>query len=172
MTRWVSALALVLVGASSVPAGAQGLDASMKGQYEMVKGWVTKAAAQMPEANYAFKPTPDVRSFGQVLGHIANSVGMICMAPAGQKSPLTGDAEKLATKAETTRALADAFAACDKAWAAMTPAWSTEMIDFFGGKSAKAAVLAFNTSHLFEHYGNLVTYLRLKGLVPPSSGGM
>jgi uncharacterized damage-inducible protein DinB len=162
-------MAAVAATAFATPAAAQPPDVSMKGQYELAKGWITKSAAMMPEADYSFKPTPEVRSFGQVLGHIANAVGMICVAPTGAKSPLAGDAEKLATKAEVTKALADSFAACDKAWAAVTPSWNTDMVDFFGKSQTKMAVIAFNTSHVFEHYGNLVTYLRLKNLVPPSS---
>jgi uncharacterized damage-inducible protein DinB len=163
-------MAVLAVTAMATQAAAQGApDFSMKGQYELAKTWITKAAEMMPEADYSFKPTPEVRSFGQVLGHIANSIGMICLAPTGAKSPLTGDAEKLATKAETAKALSDAFAACDKAWAGVSPSWNTEIVDLFGSKQSKMAVIAFNTSHLFEHYGNLVTYLRLKKLVPPSS---
>ena len=166
-------MAALAVAAMATPAAAQAPDVSMKGQYELVKGWVTKSAAMMPEADYGFKPTPQVRSFGQVLGHIANATGMICVGPTGAKSPLAGDAEKLASKAEVTKALADAFAACDTAWAGVTPSWNTEMVDFFGKSQTKMAVIAFNTSHIFEHYGNLVTYLRLKNLVPPSTqGGM
>jgi uncharacterized damage-inducible protein DinB len=155
--------------AAPVTANAQGMDLSMKGQYEMVKGWITKSAAMMPEANYSFKPTPEVRSFGQVLGHIANATGMLCVAPSGAKSPLAGDAEKLTTKAELTKALADVFAACDKAWAGMTAASGAATVEVFGSKAPFSSMLAFNTAHSFEHYGNLVTYLRLKGLVPPSS---
>jgi uncharacterized damage-inducible protein DinB len=168
-------MAALAVVALATPAAAQAPDVSMKGQYEMVKTWITKSAEMMPEADYSFKPTPQVRSFGQVVGHIANALGMICVAPTGAKSPLAGDAEKLASKAEVTKALADAFAACDKAWAGVTPGWNTEMVDFFGKSQTKMAVIAFNTSHAFEHYGNLVTYLRLKNLVPPSTssqGGM
>ena len=170
----ILAMAALAVMAMATPAAAQGApDVSMKGQYEMVKMWITKSAALMPEADYSFKATPAVRSFGQILGHIANAVGMICVAPTGAKSPLAGDAEKLATKAELTKALADVFAACDQAWAGVTPSWNTEMVDFFGKSQTKMAVIAFNTSHAFEHYGNLVTYLRLKNLVPPSTqGGM
>src|SRR5688572_13246265 len=110
-------IAVLAATACATSAAAQGPpDLSMKGQYEMAKMWITKSAEMMPEADYSFKPTPDVRSFGQILGHIANATGMICVAPTGVKSPLAGDAEKLATKAETTKALADVFAACDKVW--------------------------------------------------------
>ncbi|NQW04722.1 MAG: hypothetical protein HQ485_11920 [Acidobacteria bacterium] len=70
------------------------------------------------------------------------------------------------------KALTDVYAACDAAWAAVTPAWQTEMIDLFGNEQTKMAVMTFNTSHTYEHYGNIVTYLRLKGIVPPSSAGL
>lgn len=168
-------LAALIVGAivfTAAPAAGQGQDFSMRGQYNMVRDWVTKSAAAMPEANYAFKPTPEVRSFAALLGHIANATGMICTIANGGKSPLAGNAEQLTTKAELQKALADTFAACDAVWAAAAPAWNTETVPFFGGTQTRMAVLAFNTSHTFEHYGNVVTYLRLKGIVPPSSGGM
>lgn len=145
----------------------------MRGQYNMVKDYVTKAAAAMPEANYAFKPTPEVRSFGALLGHIANATGMICTSANGGKSPIAGsNAEQLKTKAEIQKALADTFAACDAVWAAATPAWNTETAPLFGAPQTRMAILTFNTAHTMEHYGNIVTYMRLKGLVPPSSGGM
>lgn len=151
------------------PAFGQEMDRSMKGQYVMVKDWVTMAARKMPEANYTFKPTPEVRSFGELVGHIANSVGMICTVPVGAKTPLTSDAEKLTSKADLVKALADAFAACDASWAAAAPDWNTAEVTLFGDKVSKMSALAFNTSHTNEHYGNIVTYLRLKGIVPPSS---
>lgn len=163
--------AALLTTLTASPAYAQGQDFSMRGQYTMVKDWITKAAAAMPEAEYAFKPTPDVRSFGQLIGHIANSTAMICTMANGGKSPLTGNAEQLTSKAELQKALASAFAACDATWNAVTPAWNTETVSFFGGTHSRMTVLSFNTAHDFEHYGNVVTYLRLKGLVPPSSPG-
>jgi uncharacterized damage-inducible protein DinB len=166
------ALVLGVTVLTPAPAAAQGMDLSFRGQYNMVKDWITKAAAAVPEADYAFKPTPEVRSFGALLGHIANSTGMICTAANGGKSPLTGNAEQLKTKAEMQKAVADAFAACDATWAAMTPAWNTETAAVFGSTQPRVAVLTFNTAHLMEHYGNIVTYMRLKGLVPPSSGGL
>ncbi len=107
-----AALAAVLPGIAA-PSAAQGTDVSMRGQYTMVKDWVTKAAAAVPEADYAYQPTPEVRTFGQLLGHIANATGMICLAANGSKSPLAGNAEGLKSKAELQRALASTFAACD-----------------------------------------------------------
>jgi uncharacterized damage-inducible protein DinB len=167
----IAALVACVLAFNTAPAAAQGQDFSLRGQYNMVKDWVTKAAASMPEAEYSSKPTPDVRSFGQLLGHIANATGMICTTANGGKSPLTGNAEQITSKAELQKALASSFAACDAVWDAMAPAWTTETVEFFGGTQTRLSVLTFNTAHTFEHYGNVVTYLRLKGIVPPSSGG-
>lgn len=168
----VSALVLGVLVFTAGPAAAQGQDFSMRGQYNMVRDWVTKAAAAVPEAEYGFKPTPEVRSFGALLGHIANATGMICTTANGSKSPLTGNAEQLTSKAALQKALADTFAACDAVWDAVSPAWHSETVTLFGGAQTRMTVLSFNTAHTMEHYGNIVTYMRLKGLVPPSSGGM
>ena len=73
------------------------------------------------------------------------------------------------TKADLQKALADSFSACDAAYAAMTDAKGAEIVKFFGREQPKLAILSFNTAHDFEHYGNLVTYMRIKGIVPPSS---
>ncbi len=164
-------LAALLVAS---PASAQkGGDASLngvKGLYETVRGFVTRAADQMPEANYSFKPTPEVRSFGQLIGHIANASHMFCAAATSEKPMSPGDAEKLTTKAEIVAALKAGFAACDKAYA-MDGSKANDKVDFFGQSHTRLSVLAFNMGHDFEHYGNIVTYMRLKGMVPPSSAG-
>jgi uncharacterized damage-inducible protein DinB len=139
--------------------------------YDIVKGNITKAAEQVAEGDYTFKPTPDVRSFGQLLGHIANANFMICSAASGEKSPATGDAEKLTTKAELQKVLADSFAFCDKAWTVVAGPRGSAAVDLFGMKFTGASAMSFNSAHDWEHYGNIVTYMRLKGMVPPSSQG-
>ena len=96
--------------------------AGSKANHDMVRGYVTQAAEQFPEDQYGFKPTPDVRSFGQLVGHIANANYMICGAATGAKGPGT-DIEKTATtKAALQKALAESFAFCDKAYGSMTDA--------------------------------------------------
>jgi len=173
MRQWCFVLVFT-VGTAGV-AGAQGapgdpLTAATRQSFQTVRGYVLKSAEKMAEADYAFKPTPEVRSFGALLGHIANANYSICARAAGEKSPAPGDIEKTkTTKAELVEALNGAFAYCDKVLGAMTDAKGVEMVDFFGGKQPRLAVLAFNTAHTYEHYGNLVTYMRIKGLVPPSS---
>jgi uncharacterized damage-inducible protein DinB len=149
------------------------ISASAKRTYDVIKGYVTRAAEKMPEEQYAFKPTPDVRSFGQLVGHVADANYGFCSAAAGEKPPAGGFDQPIekgkTSKADLQKALADSFAYCDKVHAGMTDAAGAGTIKFFGGEMAKVSVLEFNTHHDFEHYGNMVTYMRLKGIVPPSS---
>ena len=164
---------LVLLTTVPAPTGAQAGDttlASVKTTYEMVKGYITKAAAQVPEDKYKYQPTKEVRTMGQLFGHIADANGMICATAAGMKPP-AGGAEKLATKAEIQKAVADGFAVCDKALASITAANANETVNLFGMTHSRIGAMAFNSAHLFEHYGNVVTYMRINGMVPPSSGG-
>jgi len=137
--------------------------------YRGVKAILLASAQKMPEESYGFKPTEAVRSFGQILGHVADAQYLFCSTALGEKAP-AHDVEKTKTsKADLQKALNDALAFCDARLNAMTDAKGAEMVDFFGGKQPRIAVFAFNTAHDFEHYGNLVTYMRLKGIVPPSS---
>ncbi len=170
----------VLAGATmraeqAAPAPANPLSAGAKRTNSIIKNYITKAAAKMPEENYSFKPTPEVRSFGQLVGHIADANYGFCATAAGEKPPAGGfegsnSIEKSKTaKADLEKALADSFAYCDKVYTAMTDANGAQMIKLFGNELPKLSVLEFNTHHDFEHYGNMVTYMRIKGIVPPSS---
>ncbi len=126
-------------------------------------------AEEMPEENYSFKPTPDIRSFGELVGHIADANNMFCGIVLGEPRPTISIEKTKTTKADLVQALKDAVAHCDKAYDGMTDAQSVEMVKFMGRSMPKLTVLSLNTAHTDEHYGNMVTYLRLKGLVPPST---
>jgi uncharacterized damage-inducible protein DinB len=167
----LAALLCITVLASASTALAQDpMSSAAKSTLGLIKGNVVKAAQQMAEENYAFKPTPDVRSFGQLVGHIANANYMICSTASGAANPSKTDIEKtLTSKADLSKAVAESFAFCEAQFDAMTPAKAAEMIDMFGMKMPRLNALHFNTAHDFEHYGNIVTYMRLKGMVPPSS---
>jgi len=172
----VSLLAAALVAAASTSAFAQTdnpLRAGAQRTFGIVKGYITRAAEKMPEEHYAFKPTKDVRSFGQLIGHVADANFGFCAAVAGEKPPNGGFESPIekgtTTKADLQKALAAAFAYCDKVYAATTDSTATGMVKGFWGELPKLSVLDFNTAHDFEHYGNIVTYMRLKDLVPPSS---
>jgi uncharacterized damage-inducible protein DinB len=174
-TILLSFVTAVVTVATAQAQPANPLTTSAKRTYDIIKNYITKSAAKMPEENYAFKPTPDVRSFGQIIGHISDANYGFCSAVAGEKPPAGGfdpatSIEKTkTTKADLEKALAESFAYCDKVHAGMTDTGGAAMIKFFTGEMAKLSILEFNTHHDFEHYGNLVTYMRLKGIVPPSS---
>lgn len=144
------------------------LSAETKNFYNQIKNNIVKSAEKMPEANYSFKPTPEVRSFGQIIGHVADAQYEFCAPVKGEKK--SPDIEKTATtKTELVAALKEAFSYCDGAYNSMTDAAGVEKVKFFGRDMTKLGILNFNVAHSNEHYGNIVTYLRLKGLVPPSS---
>lgn len=137
--------------------------------YSATKNDVLKAAEEMPEANYSFKPVDTVRSFGELVGHVADGQYEFCSAVVGDGNKGPGVEKNKKTKADLIQALKDAFAYCDGAYTGLTDAHAADIVKFFGRPSAKLSVLDFNSGHNFEHYGNMVTYLRMKGLVPPSS---
>jgi uncharacterized damage-inducible protein DinB len=155
--------------APAPPTPANPISTSQNKMYTMLSGVVIAAAEKMPEENYSFKPTPDVRSFGQLVGHLADAQYFFCSSVTGETKP-AGSAEKSKTsKAELVAALKDAVAYCSKTYAGMTDAKGSEMTKMMNMDFAKLTVLSANTAHDYEHYGNMVTYMRLKGIVPPTS---
>jgi uncharacterized damage-inducible protein DinB len=143
------------------------LSAEIKQSYETVKNNIIKSAEEMPEENYSFKPTPEIRSFAQVLGHVAESQMRTCSAFTGAQKSV--DAASKTSKADVVAALHDAFAQCDKAYDSVTDADAANMIKTPRGQRTKLGALVANVMHDTEQYGILAVYLRLKGLVPPSS---
>jgi uncharacterized damage-inducible protein DinB len=138
--------------------------------YGVAKGDVLKSMDKIPESLWSFQPTPEVRTVAQQFAHIADGQYEFCSAAEGK--PVDKGVEKTAkTKAEISAAVKEAFAYCDAQFAKMTDASAAEAVPFFGSKLARLAIMDFNTAHTMEHYGNLVTYMRIKGIVPPSSEG-
>ena len=150
-------------------AAAQGAVSGVGLGYNIAKNNLVRAAEQMPEADYTFQATKDVRTFGQLVGHVADANFMICSTASGEASPSTASSEKtLTAKADLVKALKDSFTFCDKAYQ-IADAKGLEEVTLFGMKTNRVGALAFNAAHDMEHYGNIVTYMRLKGMVPPSS---
>ena len=154
-------------------ASAGGAVAAIQKSWASAKQNITQSAEVMPEEHYPFKPIDTVRSFGAILAHIAGANYNFCSAAAGTKSPhAEDDFEKTVTsRAAIIKALGESMAYCDKAFAAATDRNLGDGIEMpFGmGKGTRAQALLGNVDHLNEHYGNLVTYFRIKGIVPPSS---
>ena len=119
------------------------LSAGNKGIYNIVKNNLVRAAEKMPEENYSFKPTPEVRSFGQIVGHVADAQYTFCSAALGEKSPAPGVEKSKTSKADLAQALKDAFAYCDKAYDGMTDAHAADMVKFFGREQAKLELVPY-----------------------------
>src|SRR5437868_1291531 len=127
---------LCVVSLASIPAFAQSasnpLSAGEKGFHNYIKDNLVKAAEKMPEENYSFKPTPEVRSFGQIVGHVADAQYMFCSTVLADGTKPQGIEKSKTSKADLVKALNDSFAYCDKAYDGMTDARATEMVKFFG----------------------------------------
>jgi uncharacterized damage-inducible protein DinB len=172
MSGVVAAAAIVCLPSPMRAQGANPMMDAVKAQFGMVKGVLLKTAEKVPENLWTFRPTPEVRTFAQLIGHVADAQMSICGAAASDK-PAALNAEKtMTTKAQLSKALADSVAYCDKVMAGMDDKKAMETTKFFaGGMSPRSMVFAFNTAHSYEHYGNLVTYMRINKIVPPSSEG-
>ena len=174
----IALAACCVVVAFDRPAHAQGaatnpVAQSVRELWNEAKQNLLGSAKAMPEDKYGFRPVATVRTYGEILAHVAGANFVFCSAARGEKSPHAEDAfEKSAkTRAQIMKAVEDSVAYCDGAYKALTDQSAGEMVNapFGGGKAARASALMGNTGHVQEHYGNLVTYLRINGLVPPSS---
>jgi uncharacterized damage-inducible protein DinB len=137
--------------------------------YARVKDVLLKAAEKMPEENYSFKPVDTVRSYGQIVGHVADAQYLFCSIALGDKNPAPNIEHSKSSKADLIAALNTAFAYCDKAYDGMTDAAAVQPIKLFGNDAPRLSALTVNNMHDLEHYGNLATYMRIKNIVPPSS---
>jgi hypothetical protein len=139
----------------------------VKQAYNGVKNNLMRAAEKMPDDAYDFKASPDIRTFGALIGHIAQAQMGTCSTVNGQMKK--SDAGSKTSKADLVAALKDAFAECDKAYDSLTDANASEMIKGPRGARTRIGMLVGNTTHDNEEYGYLAVYMRLKGIVPPSS---
>ena len=147
---------------------AKSLAGNIRMRQAQIAGVLKRSIDKMPEENFSYKPVDTVRSFGELASHVAESQYSFCSAAAGEKAPGI-KVPGTGTKAELSAAFSAASAYCDKVYQGLTDASAAEPVKMFGGDATRAGALSFNTAHLFEHYGNMVTYMRMKGIVPPSS---
>jgi uncharacterized damage-inducible protein DinB len=173
MTR-ISLCVAALLG-SAVPAlaqtGAQPTSAVQTSRmlWEQLSGWITQAASEIPESTYAFRATPEVRSFGQLVGHVAGAQYLICGAAMGAPPRKEDDIEKTkSSKADLVAALKASNEYCARAYG-QTDRVAQGQTKLFGENRTRLYALMLNATHDGEHYGNMVTYMRLNGIVPPSS---
>jgi uncharacterized damage-inducible protein DinB len=180
-------IAVLFAGLLAIPVAAQNeqpaanpanpLSTWLRNAYTNNRNVIVRSAEKMPEENYGLRPgtQQEVRTFGQQVGHIANYNFMWCAQAKGEKNPNAGtNLEKLNTKAEFLKALNDAFAYCDGVYSSLTDASGVEMVDITQEsgrqtRNLRMALLILNFAHNNEIYGNMVTSMRMKDIVPSSS---
>lgn len=166
---FVLLMAAAFAGALTLQAQDNPLSADAKRSYESIKNNLTRMADKMPEEHYGFQPVPEIRTFGQLVGHVADSQARNCSSVSGEAKDVGAAAKK--SKADLVAALKESFTLCDAAFNALTDASALQMVEGRRGPRPKLAVLTGVTTHSNEEYGYMAVYLRLKGVVPPSSEG-
>jgi hypothetical protein len=169
MTARLLSAALLLTTAAFAQAPTTGPAGEVQGSYNRIKPNVIKAAEKMPEADYQYKPTPEIRSFARVINHVTEAQFHTCTTLNGDKFDPKSVPADTADKATILAGLKASFDECDKAYAALTDTNITELLAAGSAKRSRIGMAWGNVSHDNEQYAELSTYLRLKGLVPPTS---
>lgn len=144
--------------------------AAARANWIAAHNYIVRSAEQMSEADFAFRPVATVRTFAQIVAHVADDEMGWCAQILGEPMKQTQFERTLSTKADVLKAIRDAGAYCERAYA-MTDAQAATLTRIWGGQQSKIRGLMDNAAHDWEHYGNIVTYMRIKGMVPPSSQG-
>jgi uncharacterized damage-inducible protein DinB len=146
---------------------AKALVTQAKNAYTQVKNNLTKAADKMSEENYGFKPVPEIRTFGALMGHIADFQMRTCATANGHQAEAPAGSKT--AKADLVAALKTSFDECDAAFDKLTDANYMEQVGGGRGAAPRLATLMRVIVHDNEEYGYAAVYMRLKGVVPPSS---
>jgi uncharacterized damage-inducible protein DinB len=180
-------LLAVVLATWTLPASAQTTDAGYekalsrslasvaKAMHATIRQNLLEAAENVPVPEYAFQPTPEIRSFAQLIGHVVNANFFFCSQAKSEKPPATANYDQVTDKATLLKALSDALGYCDQVYETTTDANFNQPVKVGPGvgmgptDTVRGAVLMFNVAHNNEHYGNIVVYMRLKGHVPPST---
>lgn len=163
------ATAIVAAPAVSLAQNANPLTANAKVQFGALTGFVIRSAEKVPDDLYSFRATPEVRSMAELFGHVADALFSMCSTAGGAKPPRTGIEKAVKAKPELIAALKEGVSYCNTVFDDMNDQKGAEAVPFVFGPTPRLSVLYFAVTHTYEHYGNLVTYMRLKNIVPPSS---
>lgn len=167
--KLTSTMVLLAVALAAQTNSKSALIGTSQGMYGIAKNDIMRSAEKIPENLWSFQPTPEVRTIGQLFAHVADGQYEFCGVASEGKVVAQGVEKTAKTKAEIMAALKEAFAYCDAAYTKMTDASAVELVGLFGRQLTRIGAMDFNIAHTMEHYGNLVTYMRIKGIVPPSS---
>lgn len=166
----ISTLAATGLSAQTPPAEPESFTESIHGAAEHIRNMFTVAAEEMSEEDYAFRPTPEVRSFGELLAHVANTNYWFCSVAMEKETPVTNIEKTMTSRADLQKVLAESFEYCEGAHAAMADeANASRTVEIMGKPRPALAALNFLNYHSLLHWGNAITYMRLRGKVPPSN---
>ena len=141
--------------AQTAPEKAPDMATEVRNGFNEVNGWVVTAAEAVPAEKYTYKPVDTVRTFGQLIAHVTDSYNYFCAHGVGNKVEWTTPVEKGSTEKDVLLPkLKEAVGRCNTA---------------YGSGNAQLKPLFINVSHTSLHYGNIITYMRMMGLKPPSS---
>lgn len=169
LAAFVLSILLVPAAAAQTPTSDRASVAAVEQLWRQITGYITQVAKETPEQGYGYRPVETVRSLGEMIGHVAGAQNMICAAALGDPPRAEDEVERSATsKAALIAALEASTAYCATAYARGDRQLQDD-ISLFGQRQSRFAALVLNATHNGEHYGNLITYLRMQGIVPPSS---
>lgn len=160
--------AIVILAAAAGLYAQNPVIAEAKTQYTGYKTNLIKAAEKMPEADYSFKPTPEMRTWGELMMHVAGNQFRNCGVVKGGEQT-TPDLTKT-KKTDIVATLKASFDVCDAAWDSLNAGNAYEMLsNGRGGERSKLGTMIYNSQHNAEEYGYGSPYMRLRGVIPPSS---
>ena len=154
------------------------LGGAIQRSFNVFSNYLVVAAGMMPQSAYPFRPTPDVRTFGEQINHATGAHYSFCSqagVPPGIERKTAPNLRAITAKTDIVKALKDSIAYCDAILAGATEAWLMETVPALGGSSSglipaiRAHSLMYNNVHTAEDYGTITTYIRMSGLVPPST---
>jgi len=167
MKCFYAVILMMIGGAVNLKAQSNPISGDAMQGYTSIKNLLLKSAEKMPEENYSFRTTAQVRTYGEMIAHIADVQTMLCGAAKGEMK--RGNAAGKTSKADLSAALKASFDYCDPVYDSMTDAAGAQAVKVMGQNKTKLGVLFFNITHDNEMYGQMVAYMRIKGIVPPSS---
>jgi uncharacterized damage-inducible protein DinB len=165
-------LCLASTGSAQAPAAGQkvSLAQGLQRAYAGIKTNLNEAASKMSDADYSYRPSPEIRTYAGQFAHVAFWNYVFCSAAKGEANPNSEELEKTkTTKADVSKVLADSFTYCDAAFASLTDESALEPVKLFQNETARGSVLANTIAHDNEEYGIVTVYLRTRNLVPPST---
>jgi hypothetical protein len=170
---WPLVLAALVVGAVAAPAAAQTptdpLSAALKRAWDGIALNLKESAEVVPADKYSFKPSPDVKTFAGEMGHAANTHYFFCARIKGEPNPNKADFEKETNKDALVKAVIASNEYCSSVIGGATDKWLMEMVGQGAGAQPRAAIVAAHIAHSNETYGTVVPYMRMNGIVPPST---